>query len=97
MLMFSCLLLSFVAYHQFSIASFKTVPLLERWLKRRERCKGVRVGQRPVRVDAPCRGPKAERVRRRVAKVVPPQKQQIVDEASKRPSGHGGDAPFQRH
>ncbi len=40
-LMFSCLLLSFVAYHQFSIASFKTVPVLrkqQKSLQEKRRC-----------------------------------------------------------
>ena len=49
-----------------------------------------------VRVDAACRGPKAERSRRRVAKVVP----RVVatessNEATSRPSGQRGTAPFQ--
>ena len=34
------------------------------------------MGAGPVRVDAACRGPKAERSRRRVAKVVPLWQQQ---------------------
>ena len=50
----------------------------------------------PVRVAAACRGPKAERSRRRVAKVVP----RVVatessNEATSRPSGQRGTAPFQ--
>ena len=50
-----------------------------------------------VRVDAACRGPKAERSRRRVAKVVP----RIVatassNEATSRPSGQRDVATFQR-
>ena len=55
MLMFSCLLLSFVAYHQFSVASFKTVSVLRKYLKsfkEERRCSSfvVRAGRRIVGV-----------------------------------------------
>ena len=54
------------------------------------------MGAGPVRVAAACRGPKAERSRRRMAKVVP----RVVatessNEATSRPSGQRGTAPFQ--
>ena len=50
MLTFSCLLLSFVAYHQFSIALFKTVPVLMKRKKGQRRIEIVRVGRTPVHV-----------------------------------------------
>ena len=50
-----------------------------------------------VRVDATCQGPKAERERRRVAKVAPTTTTKLSNEVSKRPSGQRVAAPFQRH
>lgn len=45
--MFSCLLLFFVAYHQFSISSFKIVLFLRKQMRTQKRSEGVRVGRTP--------------------------------------------------
>ena len=59
--------------------------------------KDVRVGLRPVRVDANCRGPKAGRARRRVAKVVTSVEMiEEWNEATYRPSSQRVAATFQR-
>ena len=54
------------------------------------------MGAGPVRVAAACRGPKAERARRRMAKVAPTvATTESSNEAASRPSGQRAVAPFQ--
>jgi hypothetical protein len=97
-LMFSCLLLSFVAYHQFSIASFKTVPVLRKLLKslmEKRRCSCCAKAQFVSMRLAEGRRPKGSGGAWRRSCIY--RSKCIVDKASKRPSGQRVATPFQRH
>ena len=96
MLMFSCLLLSFVAYHQFSIASFKTVPVLRKLLKslmEKRRC-----SCRAMPGSCRCGLPRAEGRKGAAARGEgrsPVAATEASNEAASRPSGQRVAAPFQ--